>query len=64
MASLEQKPFALVPPVGSGNSAVTSETSPIMKPENRVSDPIWGIQAPAGGVNAPLDPEIPSTKGE
>ena len=63
MADLEQKPFAIVPPVGSGNSAVTSETTPIMKPENRVADPIWGIQAPAGGVNAPLEPEIPATKG-
>ena len=62
MADLEQKPFAIVPPVGSGNSAVTGET-PIMKPQNRVSDPIWGIQAPAGGVNAPLEPEIPATKG-
>jgi hypothetical protein len=40
----------------------TGDTKPIQKPQNLVSDPVWGIQAPVGGV--PADPEIRVTKGE
>jgi hypothetical protein len=39
-------------------------TSQIMTPQNLVSDPVWGVNAPAGGINAPLAPEIPTTRGE
>ena len=39
-------------------------TSQIMLPNNKVSDPVWGVNAPAGGKNPPLPPEIPVTKGQ
>lgn len=41
-------------------------TAPILTPENKVSDPVWGLQAPAGGqsTNTPWTPEIPVTKGQ
>ena len=39
-------------------------TSQIMTPQNLVADPVWGVNAPAGGINAPMAPEIPVTKGE
>lgn len=32
------------------------ETRNIMPPGNRITDPVWGIQAPTGGT--PADPEI------
>ena len=38
--------------------------TPIRTPQNKVSDPVWGINAPDGGVNPPDAPEIPVTKGE
>jgi hypothetical protein len=40
------------------------ETRNIQLPQNLVSDPVWGINAPAGGINSPETPEIPVTKGE
>ena len=38
----------------------------IMLPQNLVSDPVWGVNAPAGGqsTNTPEPPEIPVAKGE
>ena len=41
-------------------------TAPIMSAENKVSDPVWGVQAPAGGqsTNTPWNPDIPVTKGQ
>ena len=65
MAGPEQQ-WARDPEIAAGpaNDTTTDNLSPIMKPQNKVADPVWGVQAPAGGVNAPLDPEIPVTKGE
>jgi hypothetical protein len=42
------------------------ETASIMSPQNKVADPVWGVQAPAGGpvTNTPPAPDIPVTKGE
>lgn len=37
---------------------------PIQSPQNKVSDSVWGVNGTAGGPNAPLEPEIPVTKGE
>ena len=39
-------------------------TSQIMTPQNKVADPVWGVNAPAGGIHPPLPPEIPVTEGE
>ena len=39
-------------------------TSQIMTPQNHVADPAWGVNAPAGGKNPPMAPEIPVTLGE
>lgn len=41
---------------------LTGATAPIFAAQNLVSDPVWGVQAPVGGV--PAAPEIPVTKGE
>jgi hypothetical protein len=49
---------------GPGGGPGTGGTSPILSPQNKVSDPVWGVNAPSGGANAPLDPEIPVTKGQ
>jgi hypothetical protein len=40
------------------------QTLNIMIPQNKVSDPVWGVNAPAGGKNPPLPPDIPVTLGE
>ena len=40
----------------------TGDTMPIQKPQNLVSDPVWGVQAPVGGT--PADPEVRVTKGQ
>lgn len=42
----------------------TGDAKPISGPMNLVSDPVWGIQAPTGGKNAPDAPEVPVTKGQ
>lgn len=47
-----------------GGHKMDNFTSQIMTPQNLVSDPVWGVNAPAGGINAPLAPEIPTTRGE
>ena len=39
-------------------------TTQIMTPQNKVADPVWGVNAPAGGIHPPLPPEIPVTEGE
>jgi hypothetical protein len=40
------------------------DTKPIQSPQNKVSDPVWGVNDYAGGSNSPETPEIPVTKGE
>jgi hypothetical protein len=47
-------------------STVTGDTMPIMLPQNKQADPVWGVQAPAGGqsTSTPWEPEIPVTKGQ
>ena len=42
----------------------TGRTMNIMTPQNKVADPVWGVNAPAGGKNSPMAPEIPVTLGE
>ena len=42
----------------------TGRTMDIMLPQNKVADPVWGVNAPSGGKNPPMAPEIPVTKGE
>jgi hypothetical protein len=34
----------------------TGDTTPIKGPMNRITDPVWGVQAPTGGT--PAAPEI------
>ena len=45
-------------------STQKGQTLNIMLPQNHVADPVWGVNAPAGGKNPPLPPEIPVTLGE
>jgi hypothetical protein len=43
------------------------QTSPVayaVNPINKVSDLVWGVNAPSGGKNPPLPPDIPVAKGE
>ena len=42
----------------------TGDTKPIQSPQNKVSDPVWGVNDYAGGINSPEPPEIPVTKGQ
>jgi len=42
----------------------TGHTIDIRLPQNLVSDPVWGVNVPAGGKNPPLPPEIRVTEGE
>ncbi len=48
----------------SNSRPASPATTPIPGPRNLVSDEVWGWNNTAGGVNAPLTPEIPVTKGE
>ena len=41
----------------------TGDTAPILTPQNKVSDPVWGVNGYAGG-GTPAAPEVPVTKGE
>jgi hypothetical protein len=34
-------------------SPIKGDTTPIMAPQNKITDPVWGIQAPSGGKNRP-----------
>ena len=36
----------------------------VVNPLNKVSDLVWGVNAPSGGKNPPLPPDIPVTLGE
>jgi hypothetical protein len=45
-------------------STQKGDVSQIMIPQNKVSDPVWGVNAPAGGIHPPLPPEIPVTEGD
>ena len=40
------------------------DTKDIMLPQNRWGDPIWGVNAPSGGIHPPENPDIPATTGE
>ena len=65
MASPKQTWAKDITSVGAGSSSVSTtggEPTSIRTPQNKVSDPVWGIQYPVGGT--PADPEIPVTKGE
>ena len=57
----DSRPYADTDRFGSTQKG---DVSQIMIPNNKVSDPVWGVNAPAGGINAPLAPEIPTTRGE
>ena len=45
-------------------STQKGETQNITLPLNLVSDPVWGVNNYAGGINTPEAPQIPVTLGE
>jgi hypothetical protein len=47
-----------------GARSQRGDTESIMLPQNRWDDPIWGVNAPAGGIHPPETPDIPATTGE
>ena len=49
-----------------GKTIIANRTMPIMSPQNKWNDPVWGVNAPAGGqsTSTPEPPEIPVTQGE
>ena len=42
----------------------TGDTKPIQSPQNKVSDPVWGVNDYAGGIKECETPQIPATLGE
>lgn len=61
MTSGDARPYADTDRFGTTQTGRTMPNP--VTPQNKVSDPVWGVQHPAGGGN-PADPEIPVTKGE
>jgi hypothetical protein len=49
-----------------GKTITANRTKPIMSPQNKWNDPVWGVNAPAGGqsTSTPEAPEIPVASGE
>ena len=60
MSAPDQRPFMLPGTAGPGmdDSAERATKPNPVGVENRVSDPAWGIQKPAGGPNMPEDPAV------
>ena len=40
-----------------GGSRTPGCTMNIMIPQNKITDPVWGVNAPSGGKNPPMKPE-------
>lgn len=47
-----------------GKTIIANRTKPIQSPQNKVSDPVWGVNDYAGGIKECEAPEIPVTKGQ
>lgn len=47
-----------------GKTITQNRTKPIQTPQNKVADPVWGVNDYAGGIKECEAPEIPVTLGE
>jgi len=61
MTAGDARPYADTDRFGSTQKG---ETQNITLPLNLVSDPVWGVNNYAGGINPPEAPQIPVTLGE
>lgn len=58
---VDQRPFDESPPTagpGEDASAERAQSANPVTPRNRITDPTWGVQTPAGGANMPDEPDI------